>query len=433
MEGEGFRIKGLKARWILDSRGNPTLEVDVYLNSGAMGRASVPSGASKGRYEALEVRDGGKPFHGKGVSKAIVNIKEKVAPSIKGMNALKQSEIDWKMIELDGTENKSRLGANSILAVSLAVCRAAAEALKKPLYTYIHELFHGYEGENYILPLPLSNVFNAGKHGGGGLEIQEFMVAPVGAETFKEALRWICEVYQTLRDQLVKKYGPLARNVGDEGGFSVPVKKVKEVLDALTASIEESGYLPKKDFMLAIDAAASEFYKHGKYSVESKELSLSELIDFYVELIDEYPVFSLEDPFDQDDWDGFIEITKRIGGRIQIVGDDHLVTNVKRLKESIERKSCNSLLLKVNQVGTLTEAMEAARLALNNNYSVIVSHRSGETEDSFISDLAVGLGTGQIKAGAPSRGERTAKYNRLLRIEEIIEKPVFAGFTRKNR
>ncbi len=418
MNSEKFKIEKIKGRWILDSRGNPTIEVEVRTKKGIVGLASVPSGASTGKFEALELRDGGEMFHGKGVFKAIKNIEEVIAPALKGKNVLDQKEIDEEMIKLDGTKNKSKLGANAILGVSLAISRAAANTLKTPLYKYLQKLFKGDSKEEYILPLPLSNVFNAGKHGGSKLEIQEFMLAPIGANNFHEGLRWLSEVYQTLRSYLVEKYGMLTRNVGDEGGFSGPLNTVDEVMDALVNSVEESGYTLPKDFVLAIDSAASEFYNGKEYIVEGKKHSTKELIDYYVELTRKYPLASIEDPFDQEDWSGFIELTKKIGGNAQVVGDDHLVTNIERIKRSVELKSCNSLLLKVNQVGTLTEALEAARYSLKNKYSVIVSHRSGETEDSYISDLAVGIGCGQIKTGAPARGERTAKYNRLLRIEE---------------
>ena len=412
-----YAITKIKAREILDSRGNPTVEVDVITEGGAMGRAAVPSGASTGRYEALELRDGGQRYHGKGVLKAIKNINEIIAPALKGFDVRKQEEIDKKMIELDGTPNKSKLGANAILAVSLATARAAANALKTPLYRYLSK-----DKDELLLPVPLMNIINGGKHAGNKLNIQEFMIIPHGGKTFRETLRMGVEVYHILKKIIERKYGRNAINVGDEGGYAPPMEQTTEALEVLIKSIEETGYMPKKEILLGLDAAASEFYneKTKKYYLDQKELSMNELIDYYTQLIETYPVISIEDPFQEEDFKAFAEFTEKLGSKVQIVGDDLFVTNVERLEKGIQIGAANALLLKVNQIGTLTEALEAAKMAYQHDYAVVVSHRSGETEDPFIADLAVALCTGQIKTGAPARSDRTSKYNQLLRIEEEL-------------
>ncbi len=413
-------IVEVKAREILDSRGNPTIEVDVATKKG-FGRAAVPSGASTGEHEALELRDGDpKRFGGKGVLKALASVNRIIRPAMIGKDAADQAGIDSVLLELDSTENKSKLGANALLGVSLAACRAAADSLHRPLYEHIGKIGFGKPSRDHLLPLPMSNVVNAGKHGGGKLELQEFMIQPVGAKGFGEGLRWIAEIYQQLRGVLVSKYGLSMRNVGDEGGFSGPIDKVRDVLDSLIQATEESGYQPGKEVSIALDAAASEFHSAGRYTVEGRPHNAGELIDMFVQLVDSYPIRSIEDPMSEDDWDGFVQITKRLGKKVQIVGDDLFVTNCARLAKGIKMGACNALLLKVNQIGTLTEAIDSAKMCMENGYGVVISHRSGETEDATIADLAVGLNAGQIKTGAPCRSERTAKYNQLLRIEEEL-------------
>ncbi len=405
---EKFDIEDVRARWVLDSRGNPTVETEVFAGN-VTGKAIIPSGASKGRKEAVELRDGGKAFHGKGVKKAVDNVNNIIAPVVKGMDVRDQEEIDKKMIELDGTENKSRLGANAILSVSLACTRAASAALKKPLYEYI--------GDKNILPVPFMNVINGGKHAGNELAIQEHMIAPVGARTFREAVQMCSEVYQTMKELIKDRYGKNGTNVGDEGGFAPPLKSSDEALKLILDAIEENGYEGK--IKLAIDSAATSFYDDGFYYMQRK-LSMEDLLGIYEEMANSYPIILMEDPFAEDDWEGFIAITERLGNKIQIVGDDIFVTNKRLLEEGIKRHACNALLLKPNQIGTLTECVDVARHALKNNYKVLVSHRSGDTCDSFISDLTVALGTGQMKSGAPCRAERTEKYNRLMRIEDEL-------------
>ena len=413
------------ARWILDSRGNPTVEADVILDNGVIGRAAVPSGASTGTHEALELRDKGKEFHGKGVKKAIANVL-KIGKKIKGMNPEKQQAIDKLMIELDGTPNKSNLGANAILAVSLATARAAANARGIPLFVYLAELYGNKHP--HILPLPFSNIINGGKHAGGKLAPQEFMLMPIGFSDFREALRAISEIYQTLKKLLKKCYGPAATNVGDEGGFGSPVDTSKEALELLIAATEESGYKVKDEISFALDPAASEFYKENNYLIDGKALTEGELVDYWFDLINTYPIVSIEDPFHEESFEGFAELRRKVADKVQIVGDDLTVTNTKRLELAIQKGSINSLLLKINQIGTISEAITAARLCWKNNYSVVVSHRSGETEDVSIADLAVGLCTGQIKTGSIARGERTAKYNQLMRIwDELGSKAIYAG------
>ena len=405
----GDRIRDIHAREILDSRGNPTIEVEVTTEEGYIGRAAVPSGASTGIYEAVELRDGGTRFHGKGVTQAVAAVEGEIAGMLIGFPVAEQKRIDEEMIRLDGTENKSRLGGNAILGVSVACAKAAAESLELKLYEYI-------DTEASVLPVPFFNVINGGKHAGNQLDFQEFMVAPTGAKTFREALMMGSEIYQTLKSRLLKGYGKNAINVGDEGGFSPPMESPEEALEAITASAEEMGYGGVT--RLAMDVAASSFYKDGGYSFMGKTLSRGELIDVYMELVSKYPISSIEDPLEEEDYEGFAEITRALP--IQIVGDDLFVTNVKRLMKGMEMGACNSLLWKVNQIGSLTEAMDAARLAMDSGYTVMASHRSGETEDPFVADLSVGIGCGQIKTGAPARGERTAKYNQLLRIEEWL-------------
>ncbi|HIH71917.1 MAG TPA: phosphopyruvate hydratase [Thermococcaceae archaeon] len=411
-----FEITGIVAREILDSRGNPTVEVDVYTPV-AMGRAAVPSGASTGIHEALELRDGGKRYHGKGVKRAVENVNKIIAPELLGMDVTLQRDIDMLMLELDGTENKSNLGANAILGVSLAVAKAAANTLGMPLYRYLG-------GANaYVLPVPMSNVINGGAHAGNDLDFQEFMIMPVGAKSFREAIQMVSETYHTLKKILIEKYGKLAVNVGDEGGFAPPMKEVTEPLDALVKAIEESGYKVGDEIAFALDVASSELYDEEKnvYVVGGKEYTREELIDLYKELTSTYPILSIEDPVQEEDFEGFAMVTKELGKKVQLVGDDIFVTNVKRLKKGIEMGAGNALLLKVNQIGTLSEAIDAAYLAFRAGYGVVVSHRSGETEDSTIADIAVALNAGQIKTGAPARSDRNAKYNQLLRIEEELE------------
>jgi enolase len=419
---DDFQIVSVRGRWILDSRGNPTVEAEVQTLGGGFGRAAVPSGASTGKHEALELRDGGKQFHGKGVRKAVDNVNNVIAKEIIGMDSRDQEAVDRRMIELDGTKNKSQLGANAILSVSLAVAHAAANTYGLPLYQYLGGLLAR------TLPVPLMNIINGGKHAGNELKIQEFMIVPVGAASFAEALRMGSEVYHSLRKYLVNKYGLSAVNVGDEGGFAPPMKQTREALEALVAAIRDAGYEPGKDVALAIDAAASNFYdeRKGAYSIDGRELTREKMMELYEELVKEYPIVSVEDPLHEEEFEGFAELTRSL--RVQVVGDDVFVTNVERLSKGIEAGAANALLLKVNQIGTLTEAIEAARLAMQHGYSVVVSHRSGETEDATIAHLAVALNTGQIKTGAPARGERTAKYNELLRIEELLgSRAVYPG------
>lgn len=406
-----FDIRRIKAREILDSRGNPTVEVDVTTGSG-FGRASVPSGASTGTFEALELRDGGDRYGGRGVLKACQIINHTISPAIIGMDSRDIAAVDQRMIVLDGSENKCRLGANSTLGVSLAVIKAAADTAGKPLYKHLND-------EARTLPVPLMNIINGGKHAGNELAIQEFMVVPVGAISFAEALRMGAEVYAELRGILKERYGPAAVNLGDEGGFAPPLSKSRDALAALMGAIKKAGY-SDNTVKLAIDLAASNFFSNGNYSIDGKALSPEGLSDYIASLVEEFPIISVEDPFHEDDYESFSDITARIGKRVQVIGDDIFVTNMKRFMKGIEKTAGNSILLKVNQIGTVTEAMDVARLAFANNFSVVVSHRSGETGDDYIADIAVALGCGQIKTGAPARGERVAKYNQLLRIEEQL-------------
>jgi enolase len=418
-------IKKVQGRWILDSRGNPTVAVDVKLESGALGRAAVPSGASTGAHEAMELRDGDMScFFGMSVQEAVDNVNGPIAQALSMEDALDQRAVDQVLIALDGTPNKGKLGANAILGTSLAVAKAAASARKVHLYRHFRELAWGKlePSLSYPMPLPMANVFNGGKHGGGALEMQEFMFHPVGASTFEEALRWISEGYQNLKRYLASNYGPATTNVGDEGGFSGPVDKVEDVLNALVHAIEECGFVAGDEIGIALDPAASEFYDAATnlYTVEGKPTTPGELIDLYKHLAWKYPITSIEDGLMEEDFVGNAELTKTLGDKVQIVGDDLFVTNTDRLELGIRAGSCNALLLKVNQIGTLTEAIDAALMCYDHDFGVVVSHRSGETTDTTIADLAVGLCCGQIKAGAPARGERTAKYNRLLRIEETL-------------
>ena len=417
------RIDSVKAREILDSRGNPTLEVQLTLDDGIVGRAAVPSGASTGRYEAVELRDSDQSrFGGKGVLKAVANVNNEIAKAIKGMSATDQPALDRKLIELDGTANKSRLGANAILGVSLATAHAVANSAEMPLYLYL-----GKE-DIYTLPVPMLNILNGGKHAANSTDFQEFMVVPAGAASFSRALQMATEIYHALKKVLADR--GLNTNVGDEGGFAPSLPSNKEAIEAILAAIEKAGYQPGKDCFIALDPAASEFYKDGKYILAREGVSLSskEMVDYYVKWAAAYPIISIEDGMAEDDWEGWQLLTKKLGDRVQLVGDDLYVTNVERLSRGIRLKASNSILIKLNQIGTLTETIAAIKMAQQAGWTAVVSHRSGETEDTTIADLAVGLNTGLIKAGAPCRSERTAKYNRLLRIEEELgENGNFAG------
>jgi len=406
-----MKIEEIHAREILDSRGNPTVEVDVR-TTGGFGRASVPSGASTGSNEALELRDKDKRFQGKGVRRAVENVNRKIAPALLGLDASNQTELDQIMLELDGTPNKTRLGANAILGVSLAVARAAADTLGLPLYRYLG----GVTATQ--LPVPTLNVLNGGKHAGNNLAIQEFMIQPRGAKNFGEGLQMAAETYHILGEILKKKYGQNAVNVGYEGGYAPPLERTHQALDCITRAVEEAGYAD--EITLGIDAAASEFYTEGKYEIDGDSLLPGEMIDFYTELTRTYNILLIEDPFEEESFEEFAELTRKLSNKI-IVGDDIFVTNIDRLREGINIGAANALLLKVNQIGSLTEALEAGILAHRNRYRVVVSHRSAETEDTTIADIAVALGADLIKTGAPARSERTAKYNQLLRIEEELK------------
>lgn len=409
-------ITDVYAREVLDSRGNPTVEVEVYLESGAMGRALVPSGASTGEYEAVELRDGGERYMGKGVLKAVDNVNEIIAPELVGFDALDQLGIDNLMIELDGTENKSKLGANAILGVSMAVAHAAADALGIPLYVYLG----GFSAKQ--LPVPMMNIINGGEHADNNVDIQEFMVMPVGAENFAEALRMGTEIFHNLKAVLKSKGYNTA--VGDEGGFAPNLSSNEEALSTIIEAIEKAGYKPGEEVRLAMDVASSELYnkEDGKYHLkgEGKVLSSEEMVTFYEDLVAKYPIISIEDGLDENDWEGHKLLTDRLGSKIQLVGDDLFVTNTKKLAEGIEKGIGNSILIKVNQIGTLTETFEAIEMAKRAGYTAVISHRSGETEDATIADIAVATNAGQIKTGAPSRTDRVAKYNQLLRIEDEL-------------
>ena len=408
-------IMDIKAREVLDSRGNPTVEVEVYLEDGTKASAIVPSGASTGKFEALELRDKDKRYLGKGVLKAVKNVNEIIAPKIIGMNVYDQVAIDNALIELDGTENKSKLGANAILGVSMAVARAAAESLYLPLYRYLG-------GPNAkVLPVPLMNVINGGKHADNSLDIQEFMIVPAGFSKFSEALRCGAEVFHTLK-KILHDAGHVT-SVGDEGGFAPNLSSNEEAIKVLIEAIEKAGYEPGKDVFIALDCAASSFYESEKkkYLIDGAEKTTDELLEYYKNLVEKYPIISIEDPFDEEDWEGFLKLTNQIGEKVQIVGDDLYVTNIKRLQKGVELKASNSILIKLNQIGTVTETLDVIEFAKENHMTCIVSHRSGETEDTFIADLAVATNCGMIKTGSLSRSERIAKYNRLLRIEEELD------------
>jgi enolase len=413
-------IKSITAREILDSRGNPTVEVDVQLEDGSWARAAVPSGASTGAFEAAELRDGGSRYLGKSVSGAVENVKAKIAPSLIGHDGLDQKGLDEKMIALDATVNKSSLGANSILGVSLAVARAAAVSKKLPFYRFI-----GGEKAT-LLPIPMMNILNGGAHADTNVDIQEFMIAPIGAPTFKEGLRYGAEIYQSLKSVL-KKRG-LATSIGDEGGFAPNLESNRAALDLIIEAVEKAGYKMGSDIGLAMDVAATEFYKDGSYRFEGANLSATEMINYYQGLLDSYPLLSIEDPLSEDDWSGWADITKAMGANVQLVGDDLFVTNPTRLAQGISQGCANALLVKVNQIGTLTETLAAVDMAHKAGYRSMMSHRSGETEDTTIADLSVAALCGQIKTGAPARSERVAKYNQLLRIEEELgSKAQYAG------
>ena len=413
-------IEYVEAREILDSRGNPTVEVDVMLADGSFGRAAVPSGASTGDYEAVELRDGDKSrYLGKGVLKAVDNVNNIIAPALQDRDALEQGDIDKTMIELDGTENKAKLGANAILGVSMATARAAADYLGVPLYKYLGT-FHAN-----LLPVPMANIINGGKHSDNKIDFQEFMVMPIGADSIREAVRWTAEVFHNLQ-KLLHDAGKNT-GVGDEGGFAPDIGN-EEALEFIMKAIEKAGYKPGEQIGIALDCASSELYGEGgkkgyKFwkSNPGKLFTADEMIDIYTKWINKYPIISIEDPLDQDDWDGYVKMTKSLGSKIQIVGDDFFVTNTKRLEKGIGMGACNSILIKVNQIGTITETYEAVEMAKKAKYTAIVSHRSGETEDSFIADLVVALETGQIKTGSMSRTDRICKYNQLMRIEEELE------------
>ncbi len=411
-----MEIADIKAREVLDSRGNPTVEAEVILEDGTIARAMVPSGASTGKYEALELRDKDNRYLGKGVLKAVKNIKDVIAPALIGIDVREQMLIDKIMCELDGTENKANLGANAILAVSMACTKAAAKALKMPLYRYLGGVL------TYTMPVPFMNILNGGAHADNNLDIQEFMILPVSGDNFRESLRIGVEVYHTLKKVLKEK--GLNTAVGDEGGFAPSLNSNKEALDLICEAIEKAGYTPGIDVLLALDCASSEFYLEDKdkYLLEGKELSKEELIKYYENLVKEYPIVSIEDPMAEEDYEGWKLITKALGDKIQLVGDDLFVTNPKRLEKGIKEGYANSILIKLNQIGTVTETLKTIELAHKNKYKTIISHRSGETEDPFIAHLAVAVNSGQIKTGAPCRSERNAKYNELIRIEEEIEK-----------
>jgi enolase len=416
-------IAHIWAREILDSRGNPTVEVDVVLSDGSFGRAAVPSGASTGALEALELRDGDEDrYLGKGVLKAVANVNEVIAPELMGFDAVNQVAVDNAMIALDGTDSKSKLGANAMLGVSLAVAQAAASSLGLPLYRYL-----GGTGAR-LLPIPMMNILNGGEHADNNVDIQEFMIMPVGATSFSEAVRQGAEVFHALK-RVLKEKG-LTSGQGDEGGFAPDLRSNEEALELLVMAIEAAGLKPGQDISLAMDVAASELYHDGRYILagEGKSLSVSELVDYYVGLKKRYPIVSIEDGLAEDDWEGWQELTARLGGEMQLVGDDVFVTNTRLLRRGIEQKVGNSILIKVNQIGTLTETLAAIEMAKQAGYTAVVSHRSGETEDTTIADIAVAASTGQIKTGAPSRSERVAKYNQLLRIEELLgENAIYAG------
>lgn len=412
-----LKITEIRGREILDSRGNPTIETEVELESGALGASMVPSGASTGKHEALELRDGDKTrYGGKGVLKGLRNI-HKIDKHLRGMFADEQRTIDNLLIEIDGTENKSKLGANVMLGISMACARAASNALQIPLFKYMGGL------RSYLIPVPMSNILNGGSHADNNVDLQEFMIMPVGAESFKEGLRMNAEIFHTLKKILGKK--GLSSSVGDEGGFAPDLKSNEEALEVIMEAVEKAGYSPGEDIVIALDPAASEFYKNGKYILSASgegEKTGEQMIDYYEELIDKYPLFSIEDGLAEDDWEHWHMMHERLGHRIQIVGDDLFVTNINRLERGIQEKSANSILIKLNQIGTLTETLATIEKAHRNSFTTVISHRSGETEDTFIADLAVAVNAGQIKTGSICRSERVAKYNQLLRIEDYLGK-----------
>ena len=431
---EKLKIENIHAREILDSRGTPTVEVEVELSKCNIGRASVPSGASTGAFEAVELRDGDKKrYLGKGVLRAISNVNDVIAKKLKGkevsLDLNGQKEIDKMLIDLDGTENKSNLGANAILGVSLALARAISNALHLPVYEFISRDLSWYAStKSYILPVPMMNILNGGKHALDSVDLQEFMIMPIGAKSFSDALRWCSEIYQVLKSLLHS--GGLNTSVGDEGGFAPSLRANKEAIELILKAVEKAGFKSGSDFFLTIDAASTELYKEGKYvlSKEGKILTSEQMVDLYAGWVKQYPIFSLEDPLSEEDWEGWKNITRSIGGKVQIVGDDLFVTNVKRLEKGVNGNCANAILIKLNQIGTLTETLETMRYAGEKKYKCIVSHRSGETEDTFISDLAVATSCGQIKTGAPARTDRVSKYNQLLRIEELLgSKAVYGG------
>lgn len=418
-----FEIKSVHARQIMDSRGNPTIECDVKLSGGAFGRAAVPSGASTGSFEALELRDGGNAYMGKGVMTAVKNVNEIIAPAIIGMPANDQTALDEKMLALDGTANKEKLGANAILAVSLAVARAAAEQSGLPLYKYIANV---YGNENpCVLPRPMMNIINGGAHADNGLDAQEFMIIPNGAKNEADAIRMGSEIFHHLKKIL--KSGGNSTNVGDEGGFAPNFHSCAQALDTIIAAIRDAGYIPGDQVSIGLDVASSEFYADGVYDFEGKKLSSDQMIEFYEKLIAQYPIISIEDALAEEDWDGWRKLTDAIGKKCQLVGDDLFVTNPARLHRGIDAGVANAILIKVNQIGTLTETLRAIKMAQDAKYGVIISHRSGETEDTTIADLAVATNAGQIKTGSMSRTDRMAKYNQLLRIEEELDKSAKYG------
>ncbi len=407
------RIDAANAREILDSRGNPTIEVEILLEDDSVGTAGVPSGASTGEFEAVELRDGDpERYGGKGVLAAVEAVLGEINDAIEGEEADEQRIVDQILIDLDGTDNKSRLGANAMLGTSLAVARAQADSSDLPLFRYLG-------GPNaHIMPVPLMNILNGGSHADSNVDIQEFMIAPIGAASFREALRWGTEVYHALKSVL--KDRGLSTGLGDEGGFAPNLGSNAEALDLILEAIKNAGYQPGSDVALALDVASSEFFSDGVYSFEGEKRTAEQMADYYADLVDKYPLVSIEDPLDENDWDGWIAITEKLGGRVQLVGDDLFVTNPERLARGVDEGAGNSLLVKVNQIGTLTETFDAVQMAQSNNYTTMISHRSGETEDTTIADLAVAVNAGQIKTGAPARSERVAKYNRLLVIEEIL-------------
>ena len=411
-----FSIKSVHARQIMDSRGNPTIECDIILAGGALGRAAVPSGASTGSFEALELRDGGNAYMGKGVLTAVKNVNEIIAPAIIGTDASKQTELDEKMFDLDGTKNKEKLGANAILAVSLAAAHAVAHQKNIPLYKYIAEIYGNSNPD--VLPRPMMNIINGGAHADNGLDAQEFMIIPNGAKSEYEAIRMGSEIFHNLKS-ILKKSGN-STNVGDEGGFAPNFHSCAEALDTIIAAIRAAGYTPGKDVSIGLDVASSEFYKDGIYSFEGKQMTADQMIEYYADLISKYPIISIEDALAEEDWENWKKLTDKIGEKCQLVGDDLFVTNPARLKKGIDAGVANAILIKVNQIGSLTETLQAIKMAQDAKYGVIISHRSGETEDTTIADLAVATNAGQIKTGSMSRTDRMAKYNQLLRIEEEL-------------